>query len=262
MLARCSRATLFHRFHGLTDGVAYFGAQLRDRPSDQTLLAWYGSTCVGAATLGFGATGIVDVAVLVEDAWQRRGIGTQLTASLLDGARAKGVSIVHADVLERRPAHCPGPAPDRSAHCVDRARDLVALTSPSDCQPCRPAGNRPPVVPETPAGGGRGASSTSMTADRRTSQIVPSEPEAYYLPRGNGRYEPTRATESPWDRKAQHGGPPAALLAHVIDQTVEAAIADRSHLGRHSRPHPAPRGRRRGHRDQARSTGTPDPRPA
>src|SRR5580700_1059856 len=45
-------------------------------------------------------------------------------------------------------------------------------------------------------------------------------PEAYYLPRGNGRYEPTRATESPWDRQAQHGGPPAALLAHVIDQTV------------------------------------------
>jgi hypothetical protein len=54
---------------------------------------------------------------------------------------------------------------------------------------------------------------------------VPSEgPEAYYLPRGNGRYEPTWATESPWDRKAQHGGPPAALLAHVIDQAVEGPL--------------------------------------
>src|SRR6266700_6799844 len=70
-----------------------------------------------------------------------------------------------------------------------------------------------------------GPSSTSLTADRRTSQIVPSEePEAYYLPRGNGRYVPTRATESPWDRTAQHGGPPAALLAHVIDQTVEGPL--------------------------------------
>jgi hypothetical protein len=47
------------------------------------------------------------------------------------------------------------------------------------------------------------------------------EAEAYYLPRGNGRYVPTRAAESPWDRTAQHGGPPAALLAHVIGQTVE-----------------------------------------
>ena len=54
---------------------------------------------------------------------------------------------------------------------------------------------------------------------------MPSEgPEAYYLPRGNGRYEPTWATESPWDRKAQHGGPPAALLAHVIDQAVEGPL--------------------------------------
>ena len=50
------------------------------------------------------------------------------------------------------------------------------------------------------------------------------EPEAYYLPRGNRRYEPIRATESPWDRTAQHGGPPAALLAHVIDQTVEGPL--------------------------------------
>jgi hypothetical protein len=59
-----------------------------------------------------------------------------------------------------------------------------------------------------------------MTASKRTRQFVPSEPVAYYLPRGNGRYEPTPATESPWDRTAQHGGPPAALLAHVIDQKV------------------------------------------
>ena len=50
------------------------------------------------------------------------------------------------------------------------------------------------------------------------------EPQAYYLPRGNRRYEPTRATESPWDRTAQHGGPSAALLAHVIDQTVEGPL--------------------------------------
>jgi acyl-CoA thioesterase len=49
-------------------------------------------------------------------------------------------------------------------------------------------------------------------------------PRAYYLDRGNGRYEPTRATESPWDRTAQHGGPPAALLAHAIDQTIEAPM--------------------------------------
>ncbi|PKK15760.1 thioesterase family protein [Thermomonospora sp. CIF 1] len=42
-------------------------------------------------------------------------------------------------------------------------------------------------------------------------------PEAFYLPLGDGRYEPTRATESPWSPDAQHGGPPTALLAHELD---------------------------------------------
>ena len=44
---------------------------------------------------------------------------------------------------------------------------------------------------------------------------------AFYLSRGDNRYEPTRATESPWDTRFQHGGPPAALLAHVIDAQLE-----------------------------------------
>jgi Thioesterase-like superfamily len=64
--------------------------------------------------------------------------------------------------------------------------------------------------------------------DQTEEPMRPAESPAYYLPRGNGRYEPTRATESPWDRKAQHGGPPAALLAHEIDQT----IADTMRIGR------------------------------
>lgn len=41
---------------------------------------------------------------------------------------------------------------------------------------------------------------------------------AYYVPLGEHRYEPTIATESPWDTKMQHGGPPAALLAHVLSE--------------------------------------------
>jgi hypothetical protein len=44
---------------------------------------------------------------------------------------------------------------------------------------------------------------------------VTETPEAFYLPLGEGRFAPTRATESPWDHSAQHGGPPSALLAHL-----------------------------------------------
>jgi hypothetical protein len=42
-------------------------------------------------------------------------------------------------------------------------------------------------------------------------------PPAYYLPLGDGRFEPTDATTSPWDAAAQHGGPPTALLATCLD---------------------------------------------
>lgn len=41
-------------------------------------------------------------------------------------------------------------------------------------------------------------------------------PAAYYLPGPGGVFEPTVATESPWATGAQHGGPPTALLAHVL----------------------------------------------
>jgi Thioesterase-like superfamily len=42
-------------------------------------------------------------------------------------------------------------------------------------------------------------------------------PAAYYLPLGDGNFEPTEATTSPWDTRAQHGGPPTALLACCLD---------------------------------------------
>jgi Acyl-CoA thioesterase C-terminal domain/Acyl-CoA thioesterase N-terminal domain len=47
-------------------------------------------------------------------------------------------------------------------------------------------------------------------------------PAAYYLPGPDGTFEPTAATESPWDPGAQHGGPPTALLAHVLRTRQQA----------------------------------------
>jgi hypothetical protein len=45
--------------------------------------------------------------------------------------------------------------------------------------------------------------------------------EAFYLPLGEGRFQPTKATESPWDPESQHGGPPSALLAHLAAATAD-----------------------------------------
>jgi hypothetical protein len=60
-----------------------------------------------------------------------------------------------------------------------------------------------------------------MSSTATPAAAVPSAPAelppAYYLPLGDGRFEPTDATTSPWDASAQHGGPPTALLATCLD---------------------------------------------
>jgi GNAT superfamily N-acetyltransferase len=99
MVARCSRATLYHRFHSFSDGLAYTRALMTGGPSDDTLVAWNSSSCVGLATLGRNADGIADLGVLVEDAWQRRGVGRRLVVELLALLQARGESTLHADVL-------------------------------------------------------------------------------------------------------------------------------------------------------------------
>jgi hypothetical protein len=42
---------------------------------------------------------------------------------------------------------------------------------------------------------------------------------SYYERLGNGHFRATRATQSPWDPRMQHGGPPAALAAGVIERS-------------------------------------------
>lgn len=39
---------------------------------------------------------------------------------------------------------------------------------------------------------------------------------AFYLPLGDGRFEPTESTIGPWAPGTQHGGPPGALLMHAL----------------------------------------------
>lgn len=50
--------------------------------------------------------------------------------------------------------------------------------------------------------------------------MAPVPAESFYEQIGEGEYVSTRATESPWQKEFQHGGPPAALLAKEIGQSV------------------------------------------
>jgi N-acetylglutamate synthase-like GNAT family acetyltransferase len=99
MLRRCSRTTLFRRFHGYSDGVAFTRRTLQD-PTNETFIAWHRSDCVAVATLAPDAKrGDHHLAILVEDAWQRRGVGSRLTARLVMAARQRGLATLHADIM-------------------------------------------------------------------------------------------------------------------------------------------------------------------
>jgi GNAT superfamily N-acetyltransferase len=96
MTARCSRDTIYHRFHGFINLPNYLGTLLAGE--QKSVLAWWGSSCVGLASLGPGLRG-QELAVLVEDAWQRQGVGGAMCEALVDLARGQGFALLHADVL-------------------------------------------------------------------------------------------------------------------------------------------------------------------
>jgi GNAT superfamily N-acetyltransferase len=96
MGARCSRETVYHRFHGFIDLPSYLNGLLA--PEQFTVASWSGVRCVGFASLAPSPCGH-DVGVLVEDEWQQRGVGTALFEALVAIARESGIARIHADVL-------------------------------------------------------------------------------------------------------------------------------------------------------------------
>jgi GNAT superfamily N-acetyltransferase len=98
MLGRCSRATLYRRFHGFTDGRAHASSTVSD-PNEDAYGAWRAGRCVGMATLAVNEEGYGEIGVLVEDAWQRRGAGAALVTALVGRAHELGLPGLVADVL-------------------------------------------------------------------------------------------------------------------------------------------------------------------
>jgi GNAT superfamily N-acetyltransferase len=107
MLGRCSSWTLYRRFHGATDGVGYAKQLLTNNNSD-AFGAWVDGRCVGLASLHPANDDSAEIGVLVEDAWQRRGVGSALTAALVRRARERQLSSLRAEVLSDNHFVLPG----------------------------------------------------------------------------------------------------------------------------------------------------------
>lgn len=89
---RCSMTTLFHRYHtGMRAVPRRWLHRLLMPPRGVSLLAVCGRDVIGLGQLISSANGgAAEVSLLVEDSWQRQGIGTALLARLAVLATAKG----------------------------------------------------------------------------------------------------------------------------------------------------------------------------
>jgi GNAT superfamily N-acetyltransferase len=101
MLDRCSESTLFHRFHGGGRDAPsrYVDRLLEESERRQVLLARVGPDVVGVAEAHRDGRGTAELAVLVEDSWQQRGVGSRLVAALAADASRHGVDALRATVL-------------------------------------------------------------------------------------------------------------------------------------------------------------------
>ncbi|GAB3571937.1 GNAT family N-acetyltransferase [Amycolatopsis endophytica] len=103
---RCSPDTLFARYH---TGMRTMPRRRLHRvlvpPRGMSLLAMCGRDTVGVGQLIPGATGeIAEISLLVEDAWQRNGVGTALLARLARIAGSRGAHRLVAMSLPGRDA--------------------------------------------------------------------------------------------------------------------------------------------------------------
>lgn len=98
---RCSSATLFRRYHtGVRTVPRRWLHRLLMPPRGTSVLAVCGREVIGLAQLIPTPAGLAaEVSLLVEDAWQRQGIGTALLARLAVLAAAGGVTELIADHL-------------------------------------------------------------------------------------------------------------------------------------------------------------------
>ena len=89
MHRRCSLDTIFRRYLTAMPQLSPT-LQLRLLDLRLTLVALSGEEVVGMAHLADAAGQPTELAVLVEDAWQRRGVGRALAEAVLDVAEAEG----------------------------------------------------------------------------------------------------------------------------------------------------------------------------
>jgi GNAT superfamily N-acetyltransferase len=104
MVLRCSAESLYARFLTV---VAHETAASRlvDTLGSDSVTWWLAES--GQSVVGVGATyqfddGTAEIAILVEDGWQRRGVATRLLPALVEAARGRRAPRIWATALGER----------------------------------------------------------------------------------------------------------------------------------------------------------------
>lgn len=111
MFGRCSPDTRYRRFHGFVPELP--AAYVRRCLGDDAHAAFVAEAVtggdvrlVGLASAGpvTGEPGVRELGALVEDRWQRQGVGRLLVAAVCDDARAAGAEVIRLELCRSQPS--------------------------------------------------------------------------------------------------------------------------------------------------------------
>jgi GNAT superfamily N-acetyltransferase len=112
MSDRCTLSTRYRRFHGPVKAIPerYLAEALSGSPFHYALVAFLepasaahtralSGRIVALASCRLVEEGAAELGILVEDAWQRQGLGTRLVGELVAHASHSGLSVLEAQLL-------------------------------------------------------------------------------------------------------------------------------------------------------------------
>ena len=100
MWGRCSFRTRLYRLHSPfpTLPLSYLDAVISD-PDGSRVAIRSATEIIGLASLLDSGKGWADLGVVIEDRWQRQGVGTLLVKELFRKATVRGIGLIKAEVL-------------------------------------------------------------------------------------------------------------------------------------------------------------------
>jgi GNAT superfamily N-acetyltransferase len=155
MWERCSLETRLARFHAPVRRIpaSYLETVLSEPSASVVAVTRQAGAVAGLASLVRGGSGSAELGVLVEDPWQRHGIGSRLVTHLIAAAPARHITELTASVLAQNGAvadllrRIPGEFFITRDGATVNVRVRLASAAPAGKAGCHPAAPAAAVVP-------------------------------------------------------------------------------------------------------------------